>query len=149
MRVHRPHTVIVSLPDDTNYLSYQVPSHAKFTIEGKEGDKSFGDLRQGMMFKATVITDEPWTIVDHTKHVIAEAPALETPQEVGTLLIEEPTTAETRAEEARSEEPVTMAKADLPEELPETGSSLPLIGLIGAFATAASLVLTMRRRVAS
>jgi len=51
-------------------------------------------------------------------------------------------------EETKPEAPVTTAKADLPEALPETGSSLPLIGLIGAFATAASLGLRVYRRVA-
>jgi len=147
-RVHPPNSVIVSLPDNTN-LHYRIPGHATFTVNGESASRTAFDLRQGMNFRATIVQDEPWTILDTTKHVVAEAPALETPQEVGTLLIEEPTAPETKAEEAKSEEQVTMAKADLPEELPETGRSLPLIGLMGASAAATSLGLRLRRRVAS
>ena len=142
-RVHPPHSVIVSLPDNTN-VHYRIPSHAKFTINESEGKTAF-DLRQGMAFKATIVRDEPETVLERTKHMVAEVPVPETPQEVGTLLIEEPTASETRAEEAKSE-PMTTAEANLPEELPATGSVLPLVGLVGSLAVGASLGLRVVRQ---
>jgi hypothetical protein len=100
-----------------------------------------------MEFKATIVTDEPQTVVQNAKHVVAEAPLPPViPQEVGTLLIEE---AKPEVAETKPEAPVTTARADLPEALPETGSWLPLVGFVGAFATAASLGLRVYRRVAS
>jgi len=142
-----PHSVIVSLPDNTN-LHYRVPSHATFTVNGES--KTVFDLRKGMQFNATIVTDEPWTVVDRTKHVLAEAPTPETPQDVGTLLIEEPESEEAEAEAANAEAPVTTARTDLPEQLPETGSLFPLAGLLGSLAVAASLGLhAVRKKRAS
>jgi hypothetical protein len=139
-----PHSVIVTLPDHSN-LHYRVPSHATFTIHDKP--QTVFELRKGMKFKATIVKDEPETVIESAEHVVAQAPpAPVIPQEVGTLLIEE---AKPEVEETKSEAPLTTAKVDLPEVLPETGSWLPLIGFVGAFATAASLGLRAYRRVAS
>jgi hypothetical protein len=132
-----PHSVIVTLPDH-EHMIYKVPSHATFTINDKP--QTVFELRKGMKFKATIVKDEPETVIESAKHVVAQAtPAPVIPQEVGTLLIEE----------AKPEAPVTIVRADLTEGLPETGSWLPLIGFVGAFATAASLGLRVCRRVAS
>lgn len=135
--VHPPETVILTLPDH-KHMIYKVPSHATFTINDKP--QTVFELRKGMKFKATIVKDEPETVIESAKHVVAEAPpAPVIPQEVGTLLIEE----------AEREAPVMTAQADLPDVLPETGSWLPLIGFVGAFASAASLGLRVYRRVAS
>jgi hypothetical protein len=135
--VNPPQTVILRLPDD-GQMTYKVPSHATFTINGKP--QTVFELRKGMQFKATIVTDEPRTVIESVKHVVVQAPPSPViPQEVGTLLIEE----------TEPEAPVTTAKADLPEVLPKTGSWLPLIGFMGALATAASLGLRTYRRFAS
>jgi hypothetical protein len=134
--VNPPRTVILRLPDD-GQMTYNVPSHATFTINDQP--QTVFELRKGMQFKATIVTDEPRTVIESAKHVVAQVPpAPVIPQEVGTLLIEE----------TEPEASVTTAKADLPEVLPETGSWLPLIGFMGAFATAASLGLRTYRRFA-
>lgn len=143
-RVHPPKMVILTLPDHERMM-YEVPSHATFTINDKP--QSVFELRNGMKFKATIVKDEPETVIQSAKHVVAHAPPVPViPQEVGTLLIEE---ARPEVEEAAPEAPITTARGELPEMLPKTGSWLPLIGFVGAFATAASLGLRVYRRVAS
>ena len=134
--VNAPKTVILSFPDGTN-KRYSVPDHAKFTINGEK--KSVFDLRKGMKVLATVVTDETQTVSESAKRVVGEAPVPETPQQVGTLLIIRP----------RMVEPITTASAEpLPQELPKTGSTLPLIGLLGTLAVAASFGLRAIRKLA-
>lgn len=134
--VNAPKTVILTFPDGTN-KRYTVPDHAKFTINGEK--KSVFDLRKGMKVLATVVTDETQTVSESAKHVVGEAPVPETPVQVGTLLIIRP----------RTVEPITTASAEqLPQELPKTGSPLPLIGLLGSLAIAASFGLKAVRKLA-
>jgi hypothetical protein len=144
--VSAPSSVIVSLPDGTNHL-YKVPSHAKFNINGKQ--KTVFDLRKGMDFEATIVTDEPQTVVAQNKSVVGQAPALvpATPALVGVLLIQpvQPSFVFTPAPQPASP-PVTMASAELPATLPKTGSALPLAGLLGTLAVAMSLGLGFVRR---
>ena len=133
--VNAPHSVIVTLPDHKN-VQYKVPSHAEFTVNGQK--KTIFDLKKGMQFSATIITDEPETVLEHSKHVVAEAPpSPELPRRVGALLFLTP----------GPTEPTTMASAEqLPEELPKTGSLLPLIGLLGTLATMTSFGVRAIRR---
>lgn len=133
--VNAPHRVIVTLPDNTN-VSYKVPSHAQFTVNGQK--KTIFDLKKGMKFSATIITDEPETVLERSRHVMAQAPpSPELPQRVGALLFLTPKPAE----------PVTMASAQqLPEELPTTGSLMPLVGLLGTLAMMTSFGVRAIRR---
>ena len=136
--VNAPKTVILTLPDHT-HMTYTVPSHAKFTINGEK--KTVFQLRKGMQLTATVITDEPQTVLESSKHVVGQAPpAPEMPQQVGTLLIAPPIPTA----------PVTTATGNtFHRELPGTGSSVPLIGLVGGLAIAGSLGLRAIRRLAA
>ena len=125
--VSLPRTVILTLPDLT-HKQYTVPDHAKFVINGKE--ETVFDLKKGMKVQATVVTDEEGTVLESSKHVASAAPlAVEIPQQIGTLLFIVPEVTE----------PVASASAELQNELPRTGSWLPLIGLVGALAIATSL----------
>lgn len=131
--VNAPTSVILTLPDYTNH-AYKVPEKAKFIIDGEE--KTIFDLEKGMQVKATVVSEEEETIVDQSRMVYGQAPQVTTTPQVGTLLFETP-----------SEPQVTLAKAEKPAEmLPETGSSLPLIGLLGILAICMSLGLGVARR---
>jgi sortase A len=131
--VNAPKTVILTLPDNKNHV-FSVPSHATFTIDGKE--KTVFDLRKGMTIKATIVTDEEHTIVESNVAHYGEAPKVTMPTSVGVLLFAAP-----------SQPEVTLASADeLPERLPETGSSLPWLGLLGTLAIAASLAMGVARR---
>ncbi|MFZ0480022.1 MAG: LPXTG cell wall anchor domain-containing protein, partial [Terriglobales bacterium] len=112
---------------------YNVPNHAKFTIDGKE--KTVFDLKKGMKIKATIVTDDEHTVIEQSKFAFGQAPS-QTPREVGVLLFLTPTQPQ-----------VTLASAEQPAEmLPETGSSLPLVGLMGTLAIAMSLGLWAVRR---
>lgn len=122
--VNPPLSVIVTLPDGANHL-YKVPSHAKFIVNGEP--KTVFELRKGMQFKATIVTDYTHTTVAQTKSVLGQAPTPATPQLMGVLLF-------------RSREPVEPSVATVTVvhhplvALPETGTSLPLVGLLGGLA---------------
>jgi hypothetical protein len=81
--VNAPKSVILTFPDQTN-RKYNVPSHAKFNIDGQE--KTIFDLKEGMKVKATVIADEEEELLEQTKLAYGQAPRIATPPEVGSLL---------------------------------------------------------------
>jgi hypothetical protein len=135
--VNAPKSVILTLPDGKN-KQYTVPDHAKFTLDGQPGKTVF-DLKKGMNVEATVVTDSTHDVIEESKNVVGQAPAPpDTPQEVGILLIVMPMPAA----------PMTMASAEQPpQKLPKTGTSLPLIGLLGALAVAMSVGMRSIRRL--
>ena len=138
--VSAPSRVIVSLPDGTNQY-FNVPKDAKFIVGGKE--KSVFDLRKGMKFNATIVTDETETIVANNKSVVGEAPAPATPRLLGVLLFQRPTTV------ALAPDPTPTASVTAEHawfRLPQTASPLPLIGLLGLLALAISMGLKTARR---
>jgi hypothetical protein len=118
--VNAPSTVILTLPDNTN-KQYKVPKDQTFMVDGQKTDV-FG-LRKGMTISATVVTESPLVETSSARAVTGEPvpappPPPPTPAPVGALLIEDPTPAPA---------PQQVAQASLPK----TGSSLPLIGLLG------------------
>lgn len=128
-----PKSLILTLPDNKNQV-FNVPNHAKFVIDGKE--KTVFDLKKGMKIKATIVTDDEHTIVESNKVAFGQAPQLTMPRTTGVLLFLTP-----------SQPEVTLASAEQPAVLlPDTGSSLPLVGLTGALALAMSLGLWAVRR---
>jgi LPXTG-motif cell wall-anchored protein len=131
--VNPPKSVTLTLPEGGNQR-YTVPEHATFTINGQS--KTVFDLRKGMDVETTVITDDPQTVIERSKNVVGQLPPPPaTPRAVGMLLI------------VPARPTATMATAEQPPQtLPKTGSSLPLIGMLGAFALAMSLVLRIIRR---
>jgi len=135
--VNAPGHVIITLPDGTNQR-YSVPSHAKFTINGKP--KSVFELRKGMVLEATIVTDEPQTVVERAKANIGQTPAPPTPPVVGVLLIQ-------RAEPV-TQEVASNVTAELVDSLPETASNLPLFGLLGLLGIGSSLGLGAIRKFA-
>lgn len=134
--VNAPNTVIVSLPDGTNQY-FNVPRDAKFVVNGRE--KSVFDLRKGMKFNATIVTDETQSIVASSKSVVGQAPAPPTPQLLGVLLFQRPALMPAPTPTAT----VTAEHAWF--RLPQTASPVPLIGLLGLLALAASMALKLAR----
>ena len=131
--VRAPKSLILTLPDNKNQV-FNVPNDAKFTIDGKE--KTVFDLRKGMKVKATIVTDEEHTVVESNKVAFGQAPQITMPSTTGVVLFLIP-----------REPQVTLASAEQPAELlPETGSSLPLVGLVGTLGIAMSLGLWAVRR---
>jgi sortase A len=134
--VNAPSSVILSLPDNTNQV-FNVPNDAKFTIEGKE--RTVFDLRKGMKIKATIVTDGEHSVVESNKLAFGQAPPITMPREVGVLLFLAP----------QHPQP-TLASVEQPADvLPETGSPLPLMGLMGALAVAMSAGLRVVRQTRS
>ena len=134
--VNAPESVIVQLPDHTNHL-YKVPSHAIFTVNGQK--KTVFDLKKGMKFEATIVTDEPQRVVEYSKANVGQAPKPATPALLGVLLIQK---AEPMQEMASS---VTAEHVDT---LPETASPLPLVGGLGLLGILSSLGMGAVRRLA-
>jgi LPXTG-motif cell wall-anchored protein len=132
--VQPPSTIVLTLPDNTN-KQYKVPKDQVFTINGEK--KTVWDVRKGMNVSATVLTEVPQTAVAHEKQVSGSMPAPPPmPPMEGALLIE------TLAPAV----PATVAEAS-PAKLPHTGSSLPLIGLLGILSLAGSLSLRLFRKL--
>lgn len=137
--VNAPRSVILSLPDGTHQL-YEVPSHAKFKVNGKE--KTVFDLRKGMTLEATIITDSTESEVSSNKATKGEAPVLALPTLADVMLIQLPSYSATI-----THEPTDVASAEEPPAmLPETASSLPLVGLLGGLGIAASAGIGIVRR---
>jgi len=135
--VNAPGSVILTLPDGRNHM-YQVPSHAQFTINGQK--KTVFDLKKGMTFGATIITDSPETVHSITKASVGTAPVLTTPHIADVLLVETPISSlDSMTESVASAEP-------LPSILPNTASALPFTGLLGLFSIAASFSLMTLHR---
>jgi len=136
--VNAPGSVIVTLPDNTNVL-YKVPSHARFTVNGKQ--KTVFDLRKGMMIEATIVQEEPKSVVEFSKSNVGQAPIPQLPPMLGVMLIQPPT--------PQVEEVASSVTAEHVDSLPETGSTLPLTGLLGLTSLAAAFGLKAVRKPGS
>jgi hypothetical protein len=142
--VSAPNNVILTLPDNTNQ-AYTIPSHAKITLNGKKATAF--DLKRGMMLEATIVTDDPQTVVTQSKTIVGQAPPPATPPMVGVLLIQPLRLSSVPASaSAETPAPVTVASEEPPATLPKTASYLPLVGLLGVLAVAMSLGLGAVRR---
>ncbi|HEX3659910.1 MAG TPA: LPXTG cell wall anchor domain-containing protein [Acidobacteriaceae bacterium] len=139
--VQSPTSVIVSLPDGTNQI-FRVPSHAKFFVNGQPRESN--ELRRGMAFEATIITDDTHRVVSQDKTMVGQAPA-PLPRLVGVLLF--PRLPAALTPEATPVGNVTAEHAWAQASLPQTGSPLPLIALLGLMALALGLGLRVARKV--
>jgi hypothetical protein len=136
--VNAPGSVIVALPDGTNHL-YKVPSHAEFTVNGQP--KTVFELRKGMTFEATIVTDDQHTVVENSKSTVGQSPAPSAPPMLGVLLFQR---AAPVPEEVASN--VTAEHVDPPAALPNTAGSLPWVGLLGLLGIGSSLGLGLARK---
>ena len=131
-----PH-LILSFPGGEN-KSYTVPEGIVFNIVGQK--KTVFDLRKGMEISATVVTVAPQeTLSTHTVVTGQAPPAKPEVAFEGPLLIEPPVETPAPAVTAKTEE---LA----PRELPTTGSTLPLVGLVGVLFLALYAGLRLARR---
>jgi hypothetical protein len=135
--VNAPNSVILALPDGTNQI-YNVPSHAKFKINGQE--KTVFELRKGMKLEATIITDSRESVVASNKVSVGESPLVLIPHLADVLLFETPHPAVIQAPET------TVSAEEPPALLPQTASSLPLAGAMGVLSLAAAFSLGAMRK---
>jgi hypothetical protein len=121
-----PNSVILKLEDNTTER-FSIPKGQKFMVNGQETD-AFG-LKKGMTISATKVVEEPETVVEHQKQLTGSMPPPPPPppadQPILVVMM------------ARATPPPTPSEPA--QELPKTGSLLPLIGLLGAVALAAGL----------
>jgi LPXTG-motif cell wall-anchored protein len=142
LHVNAPSSVLLTLPEGTNHI-YRIPSHAKFTIDGKK--KTAFDLRKGMSFEATIITDDTETVIGRSKSVVGQTSPPASPVEAGVLLVEPPLAAPGLS--AGAEQPGPYRVEPIAATLPKTGTHLPLLGLLGAVTVAMSFGLGAIRKV--
>jgi LPXTG-motif cell wall-anchored protein len=144
-QVSPPNYVTLRLQDGTTQR-FKVPKGQKFTIEGQQTDV-FG-LRQGMTVSATKIVEVPETVVEHQQKVTGTMPPPPTPpasdQPILIAVLAAPTPAPAPAPAASAPAP---AAPEQPKTLPKTGSSIPLLGLLGALALATGLALRAARLI--
>jgi hypothetical protein len=127
--VNPPRSVILTLEDGTNQ-QFQIPDGQKISVNGELKD-SWG-LKKGMKVSATRVVETPETVVSQQTRVSGTAP-----QAVAPPPADEPIFF------AMLVQPVNPAAqaTETPAELPETGTMLPLIGLLGLVTVGSSLTL--------
>ena len=120
--VNPPNSVILTMDDGKNQ-QFKIPNNQKFNIDGKMVD-AWG-LKKGMTVSATKVVEEPVDVVSQSRNVTGSTPPPPPPVDTPILVVEEA--------------PAPSQVAQTPAELPKTGSSLPLIGLLGLLSLASSL----------
>jgi RNase P/RNase MRP subunit p29 len=148
--INPPTSVILTLEDGKNQ-EFTIPDGTKFTVDGQPTDAF--SLKPGMKVSATSVTEVPETVVRKRVKLTGEMPP---PPDVALLVILVPVlppeeTAATAPPDTTSAEtaPAQTAAATpgeaTPAQLPKTGSSLPLVGLLGALFCSFALGLKARR----
>lgn len=129
-----PNTVILTLDDGSNQ-QFKIPKGQKFNVDGQMVD-AWG-LKKGMMVSATKVVEVPEVQITHQTEITGSMPPPPPPPVADQPIL------------IASAAPPTPAPAtpEAPAELPKTGSSLPLIGLLGFALVAAALGLKTVRRV--
>jgi len=127
----------------------KVPDGTQFDIDGQK--LTVFDLKKGMKFTAHIATATPETVVSRSASVTGTAPPppakpIETPPQVGVLLIEEVQAPPVQQAAAAPPPEPAPAPAAAPERLPATGSPVPLAGLLGLLSLSAGLALRYRHR---
>lgn len=128
--VNPPSSVILTLENGTNQ-SFKIPKGQKFNVDGQMLD-AFG-LKKGMMISATKVVEVPETVISQQRKVTGQMPPPPPPPPADLPVLVAQETAPT---------PPPVAAA---ETLPKTGSSLPLIGLVGLLSLCAGFSLRKLR----
>ena len=118
--VNPPLSVILTLDDGTNQ-EFKIPKGQKFNVNGQDVD-AWG-LKKGMMVSATKVVEQPVEVVAKQQKLTGSMPPPPPPPPADQpvlIAVMVPVPA-----------PAPAAPAAAPAALPKTGSSLPLIGLLG------------------
>jgi RNase P/RNase MRP subunit p29 len=144
-----PTSVVLTLEDGKNQ-EFTIPDGTKFTIDGQQTDAF--SLKPGMKVSATSVTEVPETVVRKKVKLTGEFPP---PPDVALLVILVPVrpSAETAAtappETAPAETAAATPAEPAPAQLPKTGSSLPLVGLLGLLFCSLGLGLKAKRTLST
>lgn len=124
-----PNSVILTL-DDGTHQQFNIPKGQKFNVDGQMVD-AWG-LKKGMKVSATKVTEVPETDVEQKRLLTGSMPPPPPPDEP--ILVA-----------AATPPPAPAAPTSAPAELPKTGSSMPLLGLLGCGLVGAGLGLKVLR----
>jgi hypothetical protein len=130
--VSPPSSVILTLENGKNQ-SFKIPKGQKFTVDGQTVD-AFG-LKKGMKISATKVVEVPETVVSEEKRLSGKLPPAPPPPPADVPILV-----------AAAEPAPAPAAESAPENLPKTGSPLPLIGLLGLLFSGTSFGMRMLRR---
>jgi LPXTG-motif cell wall-anchored protein len=130
-----PYTVILTLDDGSNQ-SFKIPKGQKFNIDGQMTD-AWG-LKKGMKISATKVVEVPVTEVEEQRRLTGSMPPPPPPPPADVPIL--------IAVIVPVAMPAPAPEAPPPAELPKTGSSLPLVGLLGLLSLATSLGLRTARK---
>jgi hypothetical protein len=117
--VNPPLSVILTLEDGTNQ-EFKIPKGQTFMVNGEKKD-AWG-LKKGMIINATKVVEQPVEVVAKQTKLTGSAPPPPTPPAP-----DQPILVAVVVPAAPAAAPAEAA----PAALPKTGSSLPLIGLLG------------------
>ncbi len=138
-------TLIVTMENGQNE-QFVVPGWFKFNVNGQE--KVVSELRPGMMLTANIVHEEQINVSTTTRRVMGTpAPQRTTPRSAPRPApISQPRVSSNPATMAASTPPPRAAAPEpVPATLPATGSSVPLMGLLGVLVLFAALGLRMVR----
>lgn len=129
-QVNPPTSVILTLEDGTNQ-AFKIPQGQQFNIDGQMVD-AFG-LRKGMKVSATKVTEVPETVVEQQKEVTGSMPPPppDPPADLPILVLVILPAPDVAPVETAAVAPAAPAPT---KKLPQTGSQLPLVGVLGAMA---------------
>jgi len=120
-----PPTSVTLRLEDNSVQQFKIPKDQKFNVDGQMVD-AWG-LKKGMKVSATKVVEVPETHVTQEQRLSGKMPPPPPPPPP-----DQPILVATVAAPAAPAAPV-------PAELPKTGSTMPLIGLLGFLSVAASL----------
>jgi LPXTG-motif cell wall-anchored protein len=134
-QVSPPSSVILTLEDGTNQ-QFKIPDGQQFNIDGQMVD-AWG-LKQGMTVSATKVIEAPETVVEQQRQITGSMPPPppDPPADLPILIVA------ILSVDAPALAPVAVADATLPQ----TGSQLPLLGILGALALISGLSLRVARQ---
>jgi hypothetical protein len=130
-QVTPPVSVILTLADGSNQ-KFKIPKDQKFSVNGQEVDAFH--LKKGMTVSATKVVETPTTELEHQAKVTGQMPPPpQPPPSDAPILV--------------AVIAVPAAPNAAPSRLPNTGSPLPLIGLLGILLVACPLGLKAFQKV--
>jgi LPXTG-motif cell wall-anchored protein len=138
--VNPPTSVILTMADNTNQR-FTIPKGQMFNVNGQMTD-AFG-LKKGMQISATKVVEVPETVVTQQRILAGKMPPPPPPAANQPILIAVLVPVKMAAPTAPA---VTEAAPAPAPKLPKTGSSLPLIGLLGLLLMGASFGLRSLRQ---
>lgn len=129
--VSPPLSVILTLENGENQ-SFKIPEGQKFTVNGQEKD-AWG-LKKGMLVSATKIVETPVTAISQQTQVTGTMPA-----GAPVLIATGAPTAVPSAEGTTAAPSAGGTTTTASNQLPKTGSNVPLLGIIGLLSLSAAL----------